>query len=137
MASATYLSNPVVTIGGTDLTDMCSAATLVSLVEALEDTAFGTTSRTYTSGLANNEVTLTFYASYAATETYATLQPLVGTKTVVELTPASGSESATNPKLVLTNCYLESLPVINASLGTLSTFDITLTGGVLTIDTTP
>ena len=137
MASATYLSNPVVTIGGTDLTDMCSAATLVSLVEALEDTAFGTTSRTYTSGLANNEVTLTFYASYAATETYATLQPLVGTKTTVELTPASGSESATNPKLVLTNCYLESLPVINASLGTLSTFDITLTGGVLTIDTTP
>ena len=137
MASATYLSNPVVTIGGTDLTDMCSAATLVSLVEALEDTSFGTTSRTYTSGLANNEVTLTFYASYAATETYATLQPLVGTKTTVELTPASGSESATNPKLVLTNCYLESLPVINASLGTLSTFEIVLTGGVLTIDTTP
>ena len=137
MASATYLSNPVVTIGGTDLTDMCSAAQLVSLVEALEDTSFGTTSRTYTSGLANNEVTLTFYASYAATETYATLQPLVGTKTTVELTPASGDESATNPKLVLTNCYLESLPVINASLGTLSTFEIVLTGGVLTIDTTP
>ena len=137
MASATYLSNPVVTIGGTDLTDMCSAATLNHLVEALEDTAFGTTSRTYTGGLANNEITLTFYASYAATETYATLQPLVGTKTTVELTPASGSESATNPKLVLTNCYLESLPVINASLGTLSTFEIVLTGGVLTIDTTP
>jgi len=137
MASATYLSNPVVSIAGTDLTDMCSAASLNHLVEALEDTSFGTTSRTYTSGLANNEVTLTFYASYAATETYATLQPLVGTKTTVELTPASGSESATNPKLVLTNCYLESLPVINASLGTLSTFDITLTGGVLTIDTTP
>jgi hypothetical protein len=39
MASATYLSNPVVTIGGTDLTDMCSAATLNHLVEALEDTA--------------------------------------------------------------------------------------------------
>jgi hypothetical protein len=44
MASATYLSNPVVTIGGTDLTDMCSAATLNHLVEALEDTAFGTNS---------------------------------------------------------------------------------------------
>ena len=137
MASATYLSNPVVTIGTVDLTDMCSAATLTYLVEALEDTAFGTNSRTYTAGLVNNEVTLTFYASYAATETYATLQPLVGTKTTVELTPTSGGESATNPKFVLTNCYLESLPVINASLGALSTFDITLTGGALTIDTTP
>jgi hypothetical protein len=50
MASATYLSNPVVSIAGTDLTDMCSAATLNHLVEALEDTAFGTTSRTYTGG---------------------------------------------------------------------------------------
>ena len=137
MASATYLSNPVVTIGTVDLTDMCSAATLTYLVEALEDTAFGTNSRSYTAGLVNNEVTLTFYASYAATETYATLQPLVGTKTTVELTPAAGAESATNPKLILTNCYLESLPVVNASLGTLSTFEIVLTGGVLTIDTTP
>ena len=132
MASATYLSNPVVTIGTVDLTDMCSAATLTYLVEALEDTAFGTNSRSYTAGLV-----LTFYASYAATETYATLQPLVGTKTTVELTPTSGGESATNPKFILTGCYLESLPVINASLGALSTFDITLTGGALTIDTTP
>jgi len=137
MASATYLSNPVLTINAVDLTDMCTAATLTNLVEALEDTAFGTTSRTYTAGLANNEVTLTMYASFAATETYATLQPLIGTKTIVELTPTSGGESATNPKFVLTNCYLESLPIINASLGELSTYDITFMGGVLTIDTTP
>jgi hypothetical protein len=136
MASATYLSNPVVTIGTTDLTDMCSAATLTNLVESLEDTAFGTGSRSYTAGLANNEVTLTFYASYAASETYATLQPLVGTKSNVTLQPTSGADSPTNPKFVLTGAYLESLPVINASLGELSTFDVTFTGGVLTIDTT-
>ena len=136
MASATYLSNPVLTINSVDLTDMCSAATLTYLVEALEDTAFGTNSRTYTAGLVNNEVTLTMYASFAATETYATLQPLVGTKTTITLQPTSGAESATNPKFILTNCYLESLPVINASLGELSTYDITFMGGALTIDTT-
>ena len=138
MASATYLSNPVVNIGAVpvDLTDMCSAATLTYLVEALEDTAFGTNSRSYTAGLVNNEVTLTFYASYAASETYATLQPLVGTKTTVILQPTSGADSATNPRFILTGCYLESLPVINASLGELSTFDVTFTGGALTIDTT-
>ena len=136
MASATYLSNPVLTINSVDLTDMCTAATLTYLVEALEDTAFGTNSRSYTAGLANNEVTLTMYASFAATETYATLQPLVGTKTNITLQPASGNESATNPKFVLTGCYLESLPVINASLGELSTYDITFMGGALTIDTT-
>jgi hypothetical protein len=137
MASATYLSNPVLTINAVDLTDMCTAATLTNLVEALEDTAFGTTSRSYTAGLANNEVTLTMYASFAATETYATLQPLVGSKTVITLQPTSGTESATNPIFTLTGCYLESLPIINASLGELSTYDITFMGGVLTIDVTP
>jgi hypothetical protein len=128
MASATYLSNPVLTINAVDLTDMCTAATLTNLVEALEDTAFGTTSRSYTAGLANNEVTLTMYASFAATETYATLQPLVGSKTVITLQPTSGTESATNPIFTLTDCYLESLPIINASLGELSTYDITFMG---------
>ena len=137
MASSTYLSNPVVTIASVDLSDMCSAATLTYLVESLEDTAFGTNARTYTAGLVNNEVTLTLYASFAATETYATLFNLVGTKTVVTLTPTSAAESATNPKFILTDCYLESLPVINASLGELSTYDVTFTGGSLTIDTTP
>ena len=137
MASATYLSNPVLTINAVDLTDMCTAATLTNLVEALEDTAFGTTSRSYTAGLANNEVTLTMYASFAATETYATLQPLVGSKTTITLQPTSGTESATNQIFTLTGCYLESLPIINASLGELSTYDITFMGGVLTIDVTP
>lgn len=138
MASATYLSNPaLVKIGTVDLTDMCTAATITVTREALEDTAFGETSRSYTGGLYNNEVTLTLYMSYASSETYATLQPIVGTKTNVEIKPASGNESATNPIQIITNCYLESLPVFNGSLGELSTIDITLTGGVYSVDTTP
>ena len=137
MASATYLSNPVVEINSVDLSDMCSAATLTYLVEALEDTAFGTNSRTYTAGLVNNEITLTMYASFASSETYQTLQPLIGTKTTVSIKPTSAADGATNPKFILTDCYLESLPVINASLGELSTYDVVFQGGSLTIDTTP
>ena len=136
MASATYLSNPVLTINSVDLSDMCTAATLTYLVEALEDTAFGTNSRTYTAGLVNNEITLTMYASFAATETYATLFSLIGARTTVTLKPTSAADSATNPKFILTDCYLESLPVINASLGELSTYDVVFQGGALTIDTT-
>jgi hypothetical protein len=136
MASATYLSNPVLTINAVDLSDMCTAATLTYLVEALEDTAFGTNSRTYTAGLVNNEITLTMYASFAATETYATLFSLIGARTTVTLKPTSAADSATNPKFILTDCYLESLPVINASLGELSTYDVVFQGGSLTIDTT-
>jgi len=142
MPTSTQLSNPKVAIGAAigslvDLTDQTSAATLTRTVEALEDTAFGTGSRTYTGGLENNELTVTMYMSYAATETYASLSALVGTKCVVKVNPAYGSgDSATNPGFILTDTYLESLPVINASLGELATVDLTFTGGVYSVDTT-
>ena len=137
MATTTYLSNPVVTVNSVDLSDQCTAATLTRNIEALESTAFGDTSRKYVAGLANDELTLTLYMSYATSETYATLKSLVGTSTTVRVQPAAPPDSATNPGLVLTGAYLESLPVLNASLGALSTIDITFTGGVFSEDVTP
>ena len=136
MATTTYLSNPVVTVNSVDLSDQCTAATLTRNIEALEATAFGDTSRKYVGGLANDELTLTLYMSYASAETYATLKSLVGTTTTVRVQPAAPPDSATNPGLILTGAYLESLPVLNASLGELSTIDITFTGGVFSEDTT-
>ena len=137
MATSTILSNPQVTIATVDMSDQTTAATLTRTVEALEDTAFGTTSRTYTGGLENNELTVTMYLSYAASETYATLAPLVGTKLTVIVKPTTAADSATNPGFTLTNTYLESLPVINASLGELQTVDLSFTGGVYSADVTP
>ena len=136
MATSTILSNPKVVIATVDLSDQCTAATLTRTIEALEDTAFGSTARTYTGGLENNELTVTMYMSYAATETYATLSTLVGTKVTVIVNPTSAVDSATNPGFTLTGTYLESLPVINASLGELQTVDLTFTGGVYSADTT-
>jgi hypothetical protein len=74
--------------------------------------------------------------SYAATETYATLQALVGTTTTVRVQPTSGTDSATNPGFVLTGAFLAELPVIQATMSELSTIDITLVGGVYSVDTT-
>lgn len=136
MATSTYLSNPGVTINSVDLSDQCSAATLTRTVEALESTAFGGTARVYVGGLEANELTVTLYMSYAATETYATLAALVGTQTTVQVQPTAGAESATNPKFILTGAYLEALPVLNASLGELSTIDITFRGGTYSVDIT-
>jgi hypothetical protein len=141
MATSTYLSNPVVLIGATsasttDITDQVSAATLTVTAEALEDTAFGSTSRTMTAGLFSNSLTLTVYASYAASESYAVLSALLGTKCYVKVSPAAGANSATNPGFELTATYLSAIPVINASLGELSTYEIELQGGVYTIDVT-
>ena len=141
MATSTYLSNPVVLIGAssaatTDITDQVSAVTVNYVVEALEDTAFGSTARTNTAGLQSNSATLTLYASFASSESYATLSVLVGTKCYIKVTPTSGGNTATNPGFELTNTYLSALPVINANLGELATYDIELMGGAYTVDIT-
>ena len=131
MATSVYLSNPSVTINSVDLSDQCTAATITYNVEALENTAFGSTARTYTAGLANNSITVTLYQSYAGSETEASIYSLVGTTTTLVLKPASGAVSSTNPSYTLTGAYLESHTPINASLGELSTIDLTFTGGTL------
>lgn len=137
MATSTYLSNPVVTVNSVDLSDQCTAATLTVRYDALESTAFGDTDRKYAKGLGNHELTLSLYMSYATSETYATLKDLVGTSTTVIVKPASGADGATNPGLTLTGTFLAELPVLNATMGSLSTIDITFTGGVYSVDVTP
>ena len=87
MATSTYLSSPVVTVNAVDLSDQCTGATVNINYDQLEATAFGDSSRKYVSGLGSHSVTLDFYASFAATETWATLKSLVGTSTNVIVKP--------------------------------------------------
>ena len=134
MATSTYLSNPGVMVNSVSLTDQCTSATVTNMAEALESTAFGSTSRVFVSGLFNQEITLDLYMSYAAAETYATLAALVGTTTTVKVSNTVAgltSASPTEPRFELVGAYLESLPVINATMGELSTISIVFKGGVL------
>ena len=134
MATSTYLSNPAVKIGAVDLSDQCTSAVVTRTVEALESTAFGSTSRVYVGGLENNTLELELYMSYAATETYATLKALVGTSVTVTVSPSATTPgTATNPTFTLTGTYLEALPVMNASLGALGTATISFQGGVYSV----
>jgi len=142
MATSTYLSNSKVEIGSssvsvTDITDQVSACTVNFIVEALENTAFGATARTNTGGLQNNSASLTVYASYAASESYAVLSALVGTSCFIRVTPTTAALSATNPGFELAATFLSALPVINSNLGELATYDIELLGGTYTADITP
>ena len=133
MATSTYLSSPTCTINSVDLQDQCRAATMLVKYDALESTAFGSSSRVYTAGLGDHEFTVTLLMSYSASETYSTLAALVGTATTVSIKPTSSATSATNPSFILTGTYLEALPVVDASYGELSEIDITFKGGVYTV----
>lgn len=138
MATSTYLSNPaLVEIATVDLADQCTAAVMTVVYDQLENTAFGSTARTYVGGLENNTCTVTLYNSYATAETYATLLTLVGTQVTVKIQPTGAATSATNPILTLTDCLLGSLPVANMALGELSTVDIEFVGGTFSQDITP
>jgi hypothetical protein len=130
--SSTYLSNPSITINSVDLSDQCTSAVINYVSEQLENTTFSNTSRSFTSGLYSNTVTVTLYQSYAATETEASIYSLVGTTTTLVLKPSSSAVGATNPSYTLTGAFLSAHTPINASLGELSTIDLTFAGGVLT-----
>ena len=130
--SSTYLSNPSITINSVDLSDQCTSAVINYVAEQLENTTFSNTSRSFTSGLFSNTVTVTLYQSYSASETEASIYNLVGTTTTLVLKPSSAAVGATNPSYTLTGAYLSAHTPINASLGELSTIDLTFSGGVLT-----
>jgi len=130
--SSTYLSNPALTINSVDLSDQCTSAVINYVSEQLENTTFSNTSRSFTAGLFSNSVTVTLYQSYAASETEASIYSLVGTTTTLVLKPTSSAVGATNPSYTLTGAFLSAHTPINASLGELSTIDLTFAGGVLT-----
>ena len=133
MATSTYLSNPNVTVNAVSLQDQCQGLVFTRTIEALESTAFGTGSRSYVAGLENSTLQLDLYASFAVSETYATLKALVGTQITVSWSPSATSPgTATNPTQTLTGAYLEALPYTMAT-GTLSTMSITSTGGVYSV----
>jgi hypothetical protein len=138
-ATVTYLANPTVTVtspSAMTLTDHCSAATLTLTAEALENTAFGQTSRTFTAGLFSNELTLTLFQSYGATEVETMLNSMFGVISTIVISPAGATESASNPEYTLTGCYLATVTPISAAVGELSVVEATFMGGTFARDIT-
>lgn len=131
MATATFLAGASVTIASVDLSDQVTNAVLTYTAEALEATSLADTARKYVAGLQNNEFTVTLMQSYAATETEATIYPVVGTTATIVVKPNSGAVSATNPSYTLTGAYLASHTPINSSVGELSMIELTFQGGTL------
>jgi hypothetical protein len=140
--ATTYLASPTFGIGVNlagikDLSDQCKSVVITKAREALDASSFGSSARNYVGGLTNVTVTATLLMEYSATPgTYVDLTSLVGTNVYVAVKPTSGGITTTNPEMQITGGYLESLDVINASLGELSEVEITITGGTLVEDVT-
>lgn len=92
------LTGAVVTINGVDLSDHITSATLKYNADAIETTAFGSTSKTRISGLLDWSLEIDYNQDYASGKVDATIFPLIGAaSTTVTIKKSSASTSATNP----------------------------------------
>jgi hypothetical protein len=133
-----YLSNPSVTIGGVDVTQNTSAASLEIGYDSLESTTFGDTGHRFVSGLQMVNVTLTMFMNYGTGEIESTLFDQVGDgTTTLIIAPATGAESASNPVYTISNAMLSSFTPIVTTVAELSQVNVTYTGGTWVRDVTP
>lgn len=125
------LTNASITINSVNLSDRANQVTLNYEKEAVEVTAFGNTGRVFTGGLQNNTIDIEFHQDFAATETEATVFPLVGTTTTIIISPESGSPTATNPYYTITGTYLAAHTPVSGTVGELATTSLSFQGGTL------
>jgi hypothetical protein len=132
-----YLSNPTVTIGGVDVTQNTSAASLEIGYDSLESTSFGDTGHRFVSGLQMVNVTLTMFMNYGTGEIEATLFDQVGDgTTTLVISPAGTTESASNPEYTISNAMLASFTPIVTTVGELSQVSVSYVGGTWARDIT-
>lgn len=125
------LTDAAITINSVVLSDRANQVTLNYEVEAVEVTAFGNTGRAFVGGLQNNTIDIEFHQDFAATETEATIFPLVGTTTTVLISPTSEAIGADNPTYTITGTYLAAHTPVSGTVGELATTSLSFQGGTL------
>jgi hypothetical protein len=126
-----------VNIGGVDVTQNTSAASLEIGYDSLESTTFGDTGHRFVSGLQMVNVTLTMFMNYGTGEIEATLFDQVGDgTTTLVISPAGTTESASNPEYTISNAMLASFTPIVTTVGELSQVSVSYVGGTWVRDVT-
>jgi len=122
---AIYMNNDAnVTVGAVDLSDHIASVSFSESAAELTTTAMGDGNVTRIAGLLDGSVSIEWHQDFAASETYATLNPLFGTVTTVVVKPTSGAVGATNPSKSV-SVLVSELPFVDGAVGDLSTFSTT------------
>ncbi len=125
------LTNCSIKINTVQLADRANTVTLNYEVDSVEVTAFGSGGHTFTGGLQNNSIEVTLQQDFAAANVEATIYPLVGTATTVEIIPVNTTVSSTNPKYTISNAFLAAHSPVAGAVGELASTSLTFTGGTL------
>jgi hypothetical protein len=121
MASFT-LTNAMVLVNGVDLSDHTESVKVTDSRSKQNNTAMGATANSYTKGLGDAEIEISFYQDFAAGKVHATLSPLIGSTTpiAVEVRAVNGGRSATNPAFLLSSALLYDYTGLDGSVGDVS-----------------
>jgi hypothetical protein len=125
------LTDADITVNGVVLSDRANSVTLNYEIDSVETTAFGSVGHKFTGGLQNNSCDIEFMQDFSATETEATIYPLVGTTTTVTVRASSAATSATNPLYTLSGTFLAAHTPVAAAVGELAMTSLSFTGGTL------
>jgi len=118
------LTNPLIEVGGTDLSDHIASVTVNESYADVATTAFGDSAVTRIAGLGDHSVSLDFHEDFASAEVHATIAPLVGATTTVSVKPVNETTSATNPAFSMTALVTE-WPLLSGAVGDLASASVT------------
>jgi len=125
------LTDASITINSVALSSKSNSVTVNYEVDSVEVTAFGS-NHNFIGGLQNNSIEVALMQDYAASQTEATIYPLVGTTTTLVIKPTSGAVGATNPSYTITGAFLASHTPVAGGVGELAMTTLTFTGGTIT-----
>jgi hypothetical protein len=117
-------TNPSITINSVDLTDRIAQVSIDMSFAEVTTTAFGDSAVTRVAGLGDHSVSLSFHQDFAATETEATIYPLLGTTTTIVVKPVNTTTSTNNPQYTF-NALVNAWAPVSGSVGDLLTADVT------------
>jgi len=112
------LTDALVIVNGVTLSDHANQVTIEDTRDSVDVTSFGATNKAVAKGLGDAKITVQFFQDFAAGKVHATLQPLIGSSSTVqvEIRPTSGARSATNPAAVL-QALLMNYNMLSGSVG--------------------
>lgn len=125
------LTDASITVNSVSVSTLSNSVTLTFEKDSVEVTAFGDAGHKFTGGLQNNSCEMTLFQDFAASQTDATIYPLVGVPTVVVIKPTSSAVGATNPSYTLTDTMLVSHTPVAGAIGEVAMTTLSFTGGTL------
>jgi hypothetical protein len=125
------LTDADITVNSVSVSTLSNSITLTYEKDSVEVTAFGDTGHKFTGGLQNNAVEMQLFQDFAASQTEATIFPLVGTPTTLVIKPTSGATGAENPEYTITDAMLVSHTPVAGAVGEIAMTTLSFTGGSL------